>query len=167
LRTELKRRLPLLLLVGLLGLSTLLLTGCDSYVGVKGVAFEWVDAPADATSRIYITSVANETDLDPALVKALATLPGTITKAPLQNVNIAAGDSSNIQTKGDKYYWYRTSSNSTGEFEISKVTGPQRNPMRVKASKAGYMEAIGEAENVDYMFILAVVVILVKNSNQN
>lgn len=165
-RIEFKSRILLVLLVGILMSFVIFFAGCDPALGIKGIAYEWANAPLGATSQIYITNVVLGRDVEPILRSTLLNIPSDISKIPLGNVEIAVGNKQDIETRGDKYYRFKTTSNSTGEIDGFWI-GTPGNPFRIRASKAGYMETL---EDIDVRqgdgFNYVVVAILVRNDRQ-
>lgn len=161
-------RILLVLLAGILASFIIFLTGCgigDGALKIRGIAYEWGNAPAGATSKIYIANVVPGEDIEPTLRSMLANIPSDISKIPLENVEISVWNKKTIETTGDKYYYLKTTSNSTGEFDEWQIIGPGKMEIRVKASKAGYMEVFGDV--VHDVFTHVIVAILVRKNSQN
>jgi len=136
----------------------LLLTGCDGGLSVTGVAFEWTNAPPDATSQIYTTNVKSGEDIKQTLNNTLDNMPKEITKLPLENVIITIA-----QTKNPDTYIMNTISNSTGEFIGGKIVAPYKFQIRVKATKEGSQEVYKDITHDTISHVI--VILLVKNKN--
>ena len=112
----------------ILALSTMFLAGCDGGLSVTGVAFEWTNAPPDATSKIYITNVKTGEDVEQALKDILDNIPKGITKVPLENAEITIAEPNYPNS-----YIVKTISNSIGEFVGNQTVSPYKFQIRVKA----------------------------------
>jgi len=138
----------------------------DRSLSVKGVAYEWIDAPSDATSRIYVENINLGRDVEPTLEKMLEDIASDISIVPLRGVKIAIGSKSSIEKEGEEGYHYKLVSDLKGNFEEFWRTGFVREQGLVKASKSGYTEVVEEVEfgGTDS---LRIIVILVKENDQN
>ena len=142
----------------ILVLSILFLTGCDGGLDVTGIAFEWINAPPNATSQIYITNVKSGEDIKQTLNNTLDNIPKEITKLPLENVNITIA-----LTKNPDSYIMNMLSNSTGEFSGGKIVAPTKFQIRVKATKEGYQDVYKDITHDTIGHVI--VILLVKNKN--
>ncbi len=165
-----KARSKRLLLVLLSAILLLLLTSsacpADGSLEVRGTAYEWIDAPAGATSKIYIENSVPESDVEQTLKEMQEIVTSDISTVPLGDVKIAIGVKESIEKLGEEYYHYETFSDSSGNIDELWVVPPVRVQFLVKASKSGYMEVIGEAEHGGVSNFV-IIVVLVKDNNQN
>ena len=69
----------------------------DSAIEVQGKAYEWIDAPQDATSRIYIVSVVKYYDMIQELENLIENVNKDITVVPLKDASIKIGEEKDFQ----------------------------------------------------------------------
>lgn len=145
-------------IAGMLASTPLSLTGCyfgDGALSIRGIVYEWVNPPAGATSKIYVTNVTSWQDVEPTLEKESENFRANgIPKLPLENVEISAGDK------------FKTTSDLKGEFSESWVAAPGRYTIHIKASKSGYLEVSDRVAHGD-AFHHVVIVLLVRKPPAN
>lgn len=139
------KKILLILFTGILVSISIFLTGCDNFIDLKGIAYEWLDAPANATSKIYIRYPIYDEEIEPTLKKMVEDATDNISVEPLSGVQVAIGIKS-IKAKTASSYPYKTTSDFNGEFKEDWVLGGVNGDYHVKASKQGYIEASTAAE---------------------
>src|SRR5688572_30404886 len=112
---------------------------CDSFLGVKGGVYEWLDAPAGAGSVVYIDSIpANE-----------------LRVAPISGVEITL----ERWPKDASQRRAQMKSDHEGNFGGGLVVGPGRFAAIVSASAAGFRSAErafrheGQPHNVRFLLV--------------
>ena len=135
----------------------------EGSLGMIGTVYEWTDAPAGAVSKIYIEYVVPDSDVKPTLKEMQENFTSDISTVPLGDVKIAIGLKEAIEKMGEEYYNLETDSATGGNFDDSWVTIPTRVQYLVKANKLGYIEAVGETEDVG-LGTLVIIVIMVKDN---
>jgi hypothetical protein len=157
---KLRRIFIFISLVFIIASSAVFVTGCigDGVVSIKGVAFEWINAPPNATSQIYITNGKSDENIEQTLKNTLDNIPKGITKLPLENVEITVAN-----PKYPHFNIVKVKSNSIGEFNDYGGAGPGKFKIRVKATEEGYQEVYKDATHDTISHVI--VVLLVKNKN--
>ena len=141
--------------------------GCaDGTLGIKGIAYEWIDAPADATSKIYIEDVVLGREVEPTLERMRENIDSDISTIPLGGAIIAVGPKKGIEKRGEEDYLWKTHSDLEGNVDEFWIIAPGKEQFLVRASKFGYMEVIGEVEHSG-VSNLVIIVILVKENDQS
>jgi hypothetical protein len=162
------QRLILMIISAMLLIFLLTSPACvciaDGSLEVRGTTYEWIDAPAGATSKIYIEYVVTDSDVEPTLKEMQENIAGDISTVPLGSVNIGI-ELKELIEKGEEYYWV-TRSDVRGNIDDFWVVPPLRAQFLVKASKSGYKEVVGEVEHRG-VGTLVIIVILVKDNYQN
>ena len=118
----------------------------DGGIAVTGVVYEWVDAPAGETSRIYVEVCDKYEQLGATAENIIANIPDGITKVALENATVALGDKKEIETRGGEYYLYKVNTTSDGSFKESWMTSTAKSKFLIKATKPGYMVVTEEAD---------------------
>jgi hypothetical protein len=146
-----RRTFKIIALVAFLVLGSCVLPcGCaEGVMEIKGMAYEWIDAPSVATSRIYIENSVLESDVEPTLKEMQENIASDISTVPLGDVKIAIGIKEVIEKLGEKYYSRETFSDFNGDIYLHHMSPAIASEYLVKASKSGYMEVVGEAEPGD------------------
>jgi hypothetical protein len=135
----------------------------DGFLGIKGRVYEWINAPAEATSKIYIEEVGKASEIEPTLEKMQENIAGDISILPGGYARIDIGLKSSIEEGGGDYIW-KTRSDSEGNIGDGWITAPGGKKLLVRVRKLGYMEVIGEVEQSGASN-LVIIAILVKNND--
>jgi hypothetical protein len=139
--------------------------GCvDGYLSVTGTTYEWIDAPAGATSEIYIENVELGREVEPTMEKMQEEIASDISLVPLKGVNINIGPKESIEKEGKKHYYLRARSDLEGDVDDGWVIAPGKDQYLVRASKYGYVEVVGEVEHSG-VSNLVIIVILVRDND--
>ena len=86
----------------------------DGFFILEGKCYEWVDAPAGATSKIYINKVVPE-NRETNLENMLTNIIGDMNMEPIQDVEIHVGGKKSIENFGDKYLQLKANTDVIGE----------------------------------------------------
>jgi hypothetical protein len=117
-----------LIIVSIAASFTMFLTGCDGVVGISGIVYEWVNAPANAESKIYIDQQ----------------IPDNIELIPIEAARVSVGPKDTAH-KGDKWLWsYEATSDNNGIFKNGGVEDPAKTNYLLIIKKDGYFDATTE-----------------------
>jgi hypothetical protein len=139
--------------------------GDKGYV-VSGRAYEWKDAPHDATSKIYLVYYDTRGNIENTLEHVLAANINDINIVPVEDASILFGPKSWVEDKGWGYFeshspYASDKSDKSGDFNVSWFGSTRPEVFLIKISKSGYKEAVEEAD-MSSSNTMAMVAILVK-----
>lgn len=153
----LRKKIPVIVLAGMLVSFLIFLTSCDGRLNITGTVYELVDAPPNTYSEVYIDQP----------------LPDNIRVISVENANVtvtfkawlAQGSSSGIADM---------ITNVDGDFKTGVVADPNKNTYVVLINKAGYLEASAEfvspskkkyVSPTDNGWSHTIIVVLVRNTS--
>jgi hypothetical protein len=140
------------------------LYGGSTLFGVTGEVYEWVDAPAGATSQIHIRGVEIGEKEAELLEEMDAEISANHSLTPLEGAEITA-DMKHMLEKVSDIWSFKLRSDAMGEFD-GGVAIPKRSIYVLRVTKPGYKELITEIDNtVNAVIGNALVVLLVKEGN--
>ncbi|MBN2074577.1 MAG: hypothetical protein JW762_03410 [Dehalococcoidales bacterium] len=156
------------IVIVVLTLSTLISCQCsipigDSGIHVEGKVYKWIDAPEDATSKIYIVSVATYNDILQELESLIENINKDMTIVPFKDVSIKIGEEKDFQYSDCKSCVIKEISDENGDFSGTGSLPAFKFKFQVKVSCPGYIEAAGEIEHGGDYFNYVIVAILVKD----
>ena len=138
----------------------------DGGIAVTGTVYEWDNAPAGETSRIYVKVCNTYEESRVAVEHIIANIPNDIEKKTLYDAGVALGYKDAIENEGEERYDYKVYTNLDGSFKESWGTAGLRNQLLLKVTKTGYISLVKEVEFIGANHY-AVVAILVRGNNSN
>jgi hypothetical protein len=114
--------------------GALLLSACDGYIRVQGVAYEWTNASRHAESVIVVDSSQSV----PA--GSLQPLPG-VRLWLLHGMDYRGREPIDIVPRPDLLYQAEAVSDQDGKFSMGGVTAPKKFHAALRAEMAGYRTA--------------------------
>lgn len=152
----------LILVVLVLALVGLLRSSCVSFgdgeIDIVGKAYEWVNAPKNSKSIIYIENASrlvyadNSTKAEPTLTRLIENIPENMKVLPLHNVD--------IRIDGPRISAIHVTSDGNGDFEYWEITAPGEWPISISANKEGYLEVFTETDHIlEYTHVIVAVLV--------
>ena len=131
----------------------------DGYIQVYGKVYEWINAPADATSKIYIGSKQKSEKFYSRSI--MDEIPTEISKMPLEGANVMV-----TGMAGPSSINFNMTTNTTGEYhDGDMVSGGAKATPVVEISKYGYLGVTGRLYHGG-VSTHEIVAILVKENEQ-
>jgi hypothetical protein len=112
----------LLLIVGIMASSTIFLTGCDGFLGIRGTVYEWVDAPSDSKGEIIIDQDVPEGRL----------------LQPIDNVTVWFGFQGMPAEESGRRFHPPSVTDSDGKFSGGWVVAPRKSTYTIRIDHDGY-----------------------------
>ena len=143
-------------------LILVLVAGCNPFIRLEGKVYEWVNAPENASSEIYI-----ETTSFPiiGITNMIEGLNKDITKVPLGDVVIQVREKKETKVDGDEGKYYEVNSDINGDFDYFSPTAPTQDQLIIKVSKPGYCEVAKEVTFISHGTHYTIVALLVRQAN--
>ena len=159
----------IIIAVFLLTCSVLLSCECpipigDSGIFVKGKVYEWINAPEDATSKIFIVSPGTYDDMIHELEILAENIKNDMTVIPVKDASIKIGEERDFKYSDHcRGCVIKEESDENGDFYGEGTLPGFKFKFQVKITHPDYIEAAGDIEHGDY-FDHAIVAVLVKNN---
>ena len=119
----------------------------DSGICVQGKVYEWIDAPQDATGKIYILSVEKYDDLTTELEKIIDNINNEIMVIPIKDASIKIGEEKDFKYSDCERCEINTKSDENGDFEGWHDLPAFTFTFQVRVTRPDYIDAVGELEN--------------------
>lgn len=133
----------------------------DSGISVEGKIYKWIDAPEDATSKMYIVSVVTYMDMMQELESLIENINKDMMIVPLKDASIEIGEEKDFHYSSCRSCVIKEISDESGDFDGIGDLPAFKFTFQVRVTYPGYVESIGELENGDYTNHV-IVAILVK-----
>ena len=155
----------ILIVIASLAFSTLISCQCsipigDSFIGVKGKVYEWIDAPEDATSKIYIVSVDTQEEYIQELESLIENINEDMTVVPIKDASVKIGEEKDFQYTDCRSCVIKEISDENGDFNGIGDLPAFNFTFQVRVTCPGYVEAIGEFEHGEKLSHLIVAVLV-------
>ena len=119
----------------------------DSAIYVQGKVYEWIDAPENATSRIYIVSVIKYYDAIQELEKLIENINKDMTVVPVKDASIKIGEEKEFRNSDCRSCVIKETSDENGDFEGIEPLPAFTFEYQVRVTCPGYVDVAGELEN--------------------
>ena len=157
-----KKSFTIIVLIAATLFMLVLVTGCEDFVRLEGRVYEWLNAPENASSKIYI-----ETTSFPiiGIANMVEELNIDITKVALEDAVVRLVEKKGAEIGEDKVKYYEANSDINGDFDYFSPTAPTQDRLMIRVSKPGYYEVKEEVSFSSPGTHYTIVALLVRQTN--